>query len=130
MTLCLQLDANAFFFRSLFTRVLSSVLKQLRDGFGPDVPIVVLEGHTYTNAWIIPSIAEGQQQKRAAQRTAFDAAAKTDPNLHYVDGDGKLLSLGDGWYDATSGYGVHPSSIAHLHIAQYVAGAVKPFLAA
>lgn len=24
-----------------------AVLKQLRDGLGPDVPIVVLEGHTY-----------------------------------------------------------------------------------
>ena len=82
----------------------------------------------YTNAWIIPSIAEGQQQKRAAQRAAFDSAARTDTNLHYVGGDGKLLSLGDGWYDATSGYGVHPSSIAHLHIAQYVAATLKPIL--
>ena len=26
-----------------------SVLKQLRAGLGPDVPILVLEGHTYGN---------------------------------------------------------------------------------
>jgi hypothetical protein len=105
-----------------------TILKQLREGLGPDVPIVVLEGHTYTNAWLIPSIAEGQQGKRNAQRAAVAEAAKTDPNLHYVQGDGKLASLGSTWYDATSGVGVHPTSIAHLHIAEFVAAALKPLL--
>lgn len=105
-----------------------AILKQLREGLGPDVPIVVLEGHTYTNAWLIPSVASGQEAKRQAQRTAVAEAAKTDPNLHYVEGDGKLASLGSSWYDATSGVGVHPTNVAHLHIAHYVATALKPLL--
>lgn len=105
-----------------------AVLKQLREGLGPDVPIVILEGHTYSNAWILPSINKSQADKRAAQKAAFDAAAKSDPNLHYVTGDGKLASLGDTQYDATSGIGVHPTSIAHLRIAEYVASSIKPLL--
>ena len=72
-----------------------ALLKQLREGLGPSVPILVLEGHTYSNAWLLPSVQAGQQAKRAAQKAAFDAAAKTDPNLHYVTGDEKLATLGD-----------------------------------
>ena len=59
-----------------------------------------------------------------AQKAAFDAAAATDPHLHYVEGDGKLASLGDLAYDATSGIGVHPSNIAHYRIGKFVAAAV------
>ena len=107
------------------------LLEQLRAGLGPDVPILILEGHTYSNAWVLPSVQEGQTAKRAAQKAAFDAASKTDKNLHYLTGDGKLSSLTEQGYDehdATSGIGVHPSNLAHLHIAQYVAAHIKPLL--
>ena len=104
------------------------LLKQLRAGLGPEVPILVLEGHTYSNAWVLPSVQAGQQAKRAAQKAAFDAAAKVDKNLHYLTGDGKLASLGEAAHDATSGIGVHPTNTAHLHIAQYVAAGIKPLL--
>ena len=90
---------------------------------------MVLEGHTYSNAWILPSVQAGQQAKRAAQKAAFDAAARHDKNLHYVTGAGKLAGLGaEGQYDATSGVGVHPTNIAHLHIAEYVARHIRPLL--
>ena len=46
------------------------ILKQLRAAFGDDVPIAVLEGHRYTNAWLFPSVAEAQDAKRNAQRAA------------------------------------------------------------
>ena len=46
-------------------------------------------------------------------------------NLHYVDGDGKLASLGEAQHDACGGIGVHPSNIAHLRIAEYVADQIK-----
>ena len=135
------------------------VFKQLREKLGPDVPMLVLEGHTYSvrfalkttnfvlhvnmmnfalkmmnlkmqtqNAWVLPSIASAQAAKRTAQKAAFDEQAKTDKNIHYMAGDAKLASLGEGQYDATSGIGVHPTNIAHLHIAQAVAAAVKPLL--
>ena len=107
-----------------------ALFKQLRAGLGPKVPILVVEGHTYSNAWILPSVEAGQQAKRAAQKAAFDAAAKTDKHIHYLAGDGKLASLGDdvAQSDATSGIGVHPTNAAHLHIAQYVAASIKPLL--
>jgi hypothetical protein len=105
------------------------VLRQLRAGFGDSVPIVVLEGHTYSNAWISPGVNHGQQAKRAAQRSAVDALVKAGmKNLHYVTGDGKLASLGEAQYEATGGIGVHPSNIAHMRIAEYVAKEVAPLL--
>jgi hypothetical protein len=107
-----------------------SVLKQLRAGFGPDVPILVLEGHTYSNGWILPSVQSGQAAKRAAQRSAFDQQAKTDKNIFYAGGDGKLASFTpQQMTEATGGIGVHPTNIAHLRIAEYVAGQIKPLLA-
>jgi hypothetical protein len=52
------------------------------------VPIVLLEGHTYTNAWVIPKVREGQVAKRQAQKAAFDALVNDEgiKNLHYVTG--------------------------------------------
>lgn len=102
-----------------------ALFKQLRQGLGPDVPILVLEGHTYSNAWVFPSVKASQDAKRAAQKAAFDAAAKTDPHLHYVEGDGKLASLGEWAYDATSGVGVHPTNIAHYRIGKFVAANIQ-----
>ena len=66
-----------------------------------------------------------QEAKRAAQKAAFDGAAATDPHIHYVAGGGKLASLGEAQYDATSGVGVHPTSIAHYRIGEYVASQIK-----
>ncbi len=98
------------------------LLQQLRKGLGPGVPIVFMEGHTYSNAWIFPAVAEGQASKRSAQRAAVEAAQKSgDSDLYYLEGDGKLASLGEAQYEATAGVGVHPTNIAHLRIAEYVA---------
>ena len=95
------------------------------------MPIVLLEGHTYSNAWIVPSVKAAQDAKRAAQRAAMaQAAAEGVANLHYVSGDGKLASLGDMQYDVSGGAGVHPSNIAHLRIAEYLAEQLKPLLPA
>ena len=106
-----------------------SVLKQLRAGLGPRVPILVLEGHTYGNGWILPSVKSSQAAKRAAQRGAFEQQAKTDKNIFYAGGDGKLASFSpQQMTEATGGVGVHPTNIAHLRIAEYVAAQIKPLL--
>ena len=78
----------------------------------------------YSNAWLLPTVRQGQEAKRAAQKAAIDALVKDEGmrNIHYVRGDGKLESLGEAQYSATGGIGVHPTSIAHLRMAQYVAG--------
>jgi hypothetical protein len=110
---------------SLVSKRALPIFSQLRAGLGPNIPILVLEGHTYSNAWIVPSVQSGQQAKRAAQKAAFVEAAKTDPHIHYLGGDGKLASFGEGAYDATSGIGVHPTSIAHYRIGQFVADHIK-----
>eukprot|EP00041_Stephanoeca_diplocostata_P023196 m.565100 g.565100 ORF g.565100 m.565100 type:complete len:818 (+) comp22240_c0_seq1:34-2487(+) len=103
-----------------------ALFQMLRKGLGPNVPIVVLEGHNYTNAWVLPDVRDGQVAKRAAQKAAFVAARASDPNIHYVDGDAKLASLGaEHQYDAAAGVGVHPTNIAHIHIAEFVAAAVR-----
>ena len=106
-----------------------AVLQQLRAAYGDDVPIAVLEGHTYTNAWVVPAVAAAQAAKRAAQRAAVaQAQALGVKNLHYVAGDGKLASLGEARFDASGGAGVHPSNIAHLRIAEYVAAQLRPLI--
>lgn len=67
--------------------------------------------------------------KREAQKAAFRAASASDPNIHYVDGNNKLASLGmEHQYDAAAGIGVHPTSIAHIHMAEFVAAAIQHLL--
>eukprot|EP00051_Salpingoeca_urceolata_P000226 m.33204 g.33204 ORF g.33204 m.33204 type:complete len:819 (+) comp10314_c0_seq1:107-2563(+) len=110
----------------LVNKTAASTVRQLRQALGKDVPIVLLEGHTYTNAWVLPEVADAQQAKRQAQQAVFAALRAEDPNLLYMHGDGKLLGLGSElWHEATAGIGVHPSSIAHLHIARYVHSQLK-----
>ncbi len=107
------------------------VFKQLKAGLGPDIPIIVLEGRTYANAWILPDIMSKQLAKRSAQKAAFKpyVASSSDKNIHYVTGDGKLQDLGlIGMSDATAGIGVHPTNIPHLHIAKYVARNIADIL--
>jgi len=110
------------------TELAAPLIKQLRVALGPTVPLVFLEGHTYSNAWILPEVASGQAAKRAAQLRAVQAAQATDKHLHYVSGDGKLASLGETQYDATAGVGVHPTNIAHLRIAQFVSDQLQNIL--
>ena len=45
-------------------------------------------------AWVLPAVQSGQSLKRAAQKAAFLEQAKTDKNVFYAGGDGKLASFG------------------------------------
>jgi hypothetical protein len=45
----------------------------------------------------------------------------THPNLHYASSRGKLGGDPGVAQDSTSGMGVHPTQLAHLHMAQFVA---------
>merc|ERR1711879_1033965 len=37
------------------------LFQQLRASLGAGVPIIILEGHTYTNAWLLPLVRQGQE---------------------------------------------------------------------
>jgi hypothetical protein len=96
-------------------------LKQLRDALPAATALFVLEGHNYTNNWIQPQQAIMQDAKRAAQRRAFQQLqADGLPNIHYVAGDGKLGQDAHTADESAAGIGVHPTGLAHLHIAQFV----------
>ena len=105
------------------------MIKQLRDLLGPHVPIIVLEGHIYTNNWIKTSQASQQLSLASAQHTAVNAIIQSgDTNLHYVEGEGKLGDDPVVVQESTGGIGVHPSSLAHLHMAQFVADKIRHIL--
>ena len=76
--------------------------------------------------------------RRCARQQLLDLVADEDlghelvaegvGNLHYVNGEDKLASLGEAQYDASAGIGVHPSQIPHHRIAEFVAANVQPML--
>eukprot|EP01052_Picozoa_sp_SAG31_P058917 SAG31_NODE_18269_length_641_cov_1.828413_2_plen_62_part_00 len=47
------------------------------------------------------------------------------PNLHYASAKGKLGGDPDVAQDSTGGIGVHPTQLAHLHMAEFVAGRLR-----
>ena len=116
---------------ALVTSRATPLFEQLRRGLGAATPLVILEGHDYTNAWALPSIKAGQAAKRKAQKTAFDERIR-DKHIHYVKGEGKLASFdalgSESRYEAAGGVGVHPTNIAHYRIGKFVAEQVKPLL--
>jgi len=104
------------------------VLRQLRADLGPQVPIVVLEGHEYTNNWIKRAQSNNQAQLCQAQNAAFVELQDLVPGLHYIDSDGKLGNDPEVADESTGGMGVHPSSLAHLHMADFVATRLRRIL--
>jgi hypothetical protein len=98
-----------------------AVLRQLRAAYGPAVPLLVLEGHEYTTNWIKPQQRLNEDGLCAAQRTAFEALQSEVPNLHYASSAGKLGPDDSVARESTGGIGVHPTQLAHFHMAQFAA---------
>ena len=86
----------------------------------PGVPILVVEGHEYTNNWIKSEQKINQDALETAQAAAVKALQPRFPNLHYASARGKLGNDPDVTQDSTGGIGVHPTQLAHLHMAEYV----------
>ena len=75
------------------------------------------------------SQATQQLALASAQQTAVRAlVASGVMNLHYVEGKGKLGSDPAVVQESTGGMGVHPSSLAHLHMAKFVADKLRDIL--
>ena len=107
----------------------AAVVTQLRQQLGPDVPIVVLEGHRYTNDWIKVDQESAELSLAAAQQAAVQKlVANGMAGLHYITGEGKLgpdLAVAS---ESCGGIGVHPTTLAHLHIAEFLAARLKLIL--
>lgn len=105
------------------------IVTQLREALGPAVPIVVLEGHDYTSNWIKANQATVQKNLNDAQRRAVVAlTTQGSKHLHYVSSQGKLGGDVGVAQDSTGGIGVHPTSLAHLHMSNFVAEKVNGIL--
>jgi hypothetical protein len=84
--------------------------------------------HRYINDWIKPAQAANELGLCAAQSAAVTALSKTVPNLHYASGVGKLGDDPAVASESSGGIGVHPSTLAHLAIGEYVAGKVAQII--
>ena len=98
----------------------AAVLAVLEAKF-PGVPILVVEGHAYTNNWIKTEQKINQGALATAQAAAVKALQARFHNLHYASAQGKLGDDPDVAQDSTGGIGVHPTQLAHLHMAEFVA---------
>ena len=90
----------------------------------PDVPILLVEDRSFTNAWFDATRQRGHEQRRKALRDAFDALRKDGvKGLHYLAG-GDLLGRDD--EGATDGS--HPNDLGMMRQAKVVAQALRPLL--
>ena len=61
----------------------------------------------------------------SAQHAAVTKLQATVPNLHYATSAGKLGNDPAVAGESTGGMGVHPTALAHLHMAEFVAGKLR-----
>ena len=77
--------------------------------------------------WIKVAQAENEAKLCTAQQAAVSELSRVS-NLHYVPRKGKLGADQAIAGESTGGMGVHPSSLAHLHMAEFVAAKLRPIL--
>lgn len=86
----------------------------------PNVPIVLVEDRSYSNAWLIPSQRERNETSRSALRREWDRLLQSGvERLSYVDGDALLGIDREGTTD-----GSHPSDLGFVQHAD----ALEPIL--
>lgn len=78
-------------------------------------PIILVEGTTYGQAWLLPKVSALQNPRRNALRTAYNALiAGGDKHLHYVTGD-QLLRIDNDLVNPTVS-GTHPTDLGHYQV--------------
>ncbi len=95
-------------------------VKELRKA-RPDVPIILVEDRSYTNAHALPAVAKRNADSRAALYKAYremtwDGVA----SLHYIEGPGQLGDDDEGTVDAS-----HPTDLGFLRQADAFAPRVS-----
>jgi hypothetical protein len=90
----------------------------------PDTPIVLVEDRTYTDAFLIASKLERNQQSRAALRKAYGRlAADGVLHLHYLEGEGLLGDDGEATVDSS-----HPTDLGFVRMADVFEKVLEPLL--
>jgi hypothetical protein len=79
-------------------------------GLRPHTPILMIEDRTLTNAWCIPDRRARHDASRREYRAAVDA--RTDPNLHYLEGEHLLGVDGEATVDSS-----HPTDLGFTRMA-------------
>lgn len=100
-----------------------ALVKQLRAA-RPDVPILLVEDRTYTNAWLIPSRQARHESSRAALRQAYEKLLQAGvERLAYLQGEKLLASDRD---DTTDGS--HPNDLGFFRHANAMEPVLKQLL--
>ncbi|MEM6280056.1 MAG: SGNH/GDSL hydrolase family protein [Verrucomicrobiota bacterium] len=95
------------------------MVRQIRE-VRPDIPIVLVEDRTFTNAWIFSAKRKRHQENRTALIRAFDNLVSSGvKQIYYIEGEDLL---GDDTEAATDGS--HPSDLGFLR----QANAFEPIL--
>ena len=90
----------------------------------PDVPVLLVEDRTFTNAWILPSRADAHARRRAALREGFERLRNDGhDHLFYLAGDDLLGEDGEGTVD-----GSHPTDLGFQRQAAAFRAALLPIL--
>jgi len=83
----------------------------------PQVPIVLVEGTTYSQTWLFKSLRDYQAEKRAALSTAyFQLQQQQVPNIFYVHGN-DLFGFEES--DSPTIEGTHPTELGIAQIAAF-----------
>jgi lysophospholipase L1-like esterase len=79
----------------------------------PEVPIVLAEDRTYSNAFFIPAKRKRNEQSRNSLRETFEQLRRTGvKNLFYLKGDGQLGDDGEATVDSS-----HPTDLGFMRMA-------------
>ena len=83
----------------------------------PAVPVLLVSGTTYGDAWFVERVAKSQASKRAALAAAHrELVAAGDRNVHLIDGATLFGDWPKQFVEPTVG-GTHPSSLGHRAMA-------------
>ena len=89
-----------------------------------DTPILLVEGRTYGNAFLVNARRLRNETNRAALRTAYDTMCKDGiSGLYYLEGSGLLGLDGEDTVD-----GSHPSDLGFFRQANAFEAALRPIL--
>ncbi len=99
---------------------LVKIIRQAR----PETPIVLAEGRTYANAFLLEGSRRRQQESRKALREGFETLKSEGvANLSYLPGETQLGEDGEDTVD-----GSHPTDLGFLRMADAFAKVLGPLL--
>lgn len=103
------------------------LIKYFRANGHPSTPIVLAEGTPAGGEWLLPGTSKSMEAKRAALRGAYEAAAPSDPNLHYVNASQLWPKH---WHESPTVAGCHPTDEGGELVAEFYTKMIPQWIAA